>query len=212
MNTPLHHASGVTTWPVPAGAMVAAAPLPEAGVPVVAPATAVATAPPAADATEVANPVQPDPVPTAGSPADPATTAEATTLSTTTVPPAKFAPADGGAGGAIGGTVAALLLVVALILVLGRFARRLPGVAGGSHAALRVVGSLSLGPRERIVVVDVGGTQLLLSTGAQGTRTLHTLDAPLPEAPPASPAFAQLLSRQLRRSVGLEPAAGTASA
>jgi flagellar protein FliO/FliZ len=98
--------------------------------------------------------------------------------------------------GAVGGTVFALLFVVGLILALAWLAKRMPGVAGSSNRALRVVASLSLGPREKVVVVDVGGKQLLLGVGAGGTRTLHTLDAPLPEAErSATPPFAQLLAQ-----------------
>jgi flagellar protein FliO/FliZ len=92
--------------------------------------------------------------------------------------------------------VFALVFVLGLIFALAWLAKRMPGVAGGSNRALRVVASLSLGPREKVVVVDVGGRQLLLGVGAGGTRTLHTLDAPLPEAErPATPPFAQLLAQ-----------------
>ena len=106
------------------------------------------------------------------------------------------AAATPGAAGTVGGTVFALLFVLALIFALAWLAKRLPGVAGSSHRALRVVASLSLGPRERVVVVDVGGTQLLLGVGAGGTRALHTLDTPLPDAEaPRAPAFAQLLAQ-----------------
>jgi flagellar protein FliO/FliZ len=59
-----------------------------------------------------------------------------------------------------------------------------------------VVGSLALSPRERLVVVAVGNTQLVLGVGAGGTRTLHTLSEPLPVTETAgTPAFAQLLSQ-----------------
>ena len=110
-------------------------------------------------------------------------------------PPAFGKPAPSAAG-AVGGTVFALLFVVGLILALAWLARRMPGVAGGSHRALRVVASLSLGPRDKVVVVDVGGQQLLLGVGAGGTRALHTLAAPLPEPErTATPAFAQLLAQ-----------------
>jgi len=102
--------------------------------------------------------------------------------------------------GSIGGAVLALILVIGLIFVLAWLAKRLPGVSGASNPALRLVGSLSLGPRERVVVVAVGDTQLLLSVGAGGTRTLHTLTEPLqvPAAgsAPGMPAFAQLLAQQ----------------
>lgn len=108
-----------------------------------------------------------------------------------------------GAAGAVGGTVLALLLVVGFILALAWLARRMPGIAGASGAgsgSLRVVGSLALGPRERVVVVAVGDTQLLLSTGPGGTRTLHTLAEPLPVAAPASAPFAQVLAQQFGKA------------
>jgi flagellar protein FliO/FliZ len=111
-------------------------------------------------------------------------------------------------GPGVGGAVFALILVVSLILALGWLAKRMPGfgraTTGGS--ALRVVGSLTLGPRDRVVVVDVGGTQLLLGVGQNGMTTLHTLSEPLPVAQPsqgtpslpnlATP-FAQLLAKHL---------------
>jgi flagellar protein FliO/FliZ len=106
-------------------------------------------------------------------------------------------PAD---GPGIGGAVFALILVVSLILGLGWLARRMPGVGRASNThALRIVGSLSLGPRDRVVVVEVGGTQLLVGVGQNGMTTLHTLAEPLPVAQPsqgtaASP-FAQLLAQ-----------------
>lgn len=116
----------------------------------------------------------------------------------TTQPPHASASQATSTAGAVGGTAFALLLVLALIFALAWLAKRMPGVAGGSHRALRVVASLSLGPRDRVVVVDVGGTQLLLGVGAGGTRALHTLGTPLPEAEaPRAPAFAQLLARHL---------------
>ncbi|WP_425482312.1 flagellar biosynthetic protein FliO [Lysobacter soli] len=119
--------------------------------------------------------------------------------------PQTFAKPAEGPG--VGGAVFALILVVSLILGLGWLAKRMPGfgrVAGGN--GLRVVGSLSLGPRDRVVVVDVGGTQLLLGVGQNGMTTLHTLSEPLPVAQPsqgtpnlqnlATP-FAQLLAKHL---------------
>lgn len=110
--------------------------------------------------------------------------------------PATVGQSPAGAG-SIGGALFALVLVVGLILALGWVARRMPGFrAGGRHSALRVVDSLTLGPRERVVVVAVGNTQLLLGVGAGGTRTLHTLAEPLPVAESGTtPAFAQLLAQ-----------------
>ena len=81
----------------------------------------------------------------------------------------------------------------ALALVLGLIF----GLAGMRGNGLRVIASTPLGARERLVVVEVGEQQLLLGTGASGTRLLHVLEAPLPVEAPAQPVpFAQLLARQ----------------
>lgn len=125
------------------------------------------------------------------------------TVAQATQPQTFAKPAD---GPGIGGAVFALILVVSLILGLGWLARRMPGVGRSSNNALRVVGSLALGPRDRVVVVEVGSTQLLLGVGQGGMTTLHTLSEPLPVAQPshgtpnlqnfATP-FAQLLQKHL---------------
>jgi flagellar protein FliO/FliZ len=106
-------------------------------------------------------------------------------------------PQPPAAAGSIGSAVLALVMVIGLILALAWLAKRMPGLRGGSaSSALRVVGSLALSPRERLVVVAVGNTQLVLGVGAGGTRTLHTLSEPLPVTETAgTPAFAQLLSQ-----------------
>ena len=112
------------------------------------------------------------------------------------------APAAPSAAGTIGGTLFALALVIGLIFGLAWLARRMPGFALARHGGLRVVTSLALGARERLLVVEVGSTQLLLSSGASGTRLLHTLEHPLLDAAPppaaASP-FAQVLAQHFRK-------------
>jgi flagellar protein FliO/FliZ len=107
-------------------------------------------------------------------------------------------PQAASSAGSIGGALFALVLVIGLILLLGWLAKRMPGFGGTrNNSALRVVGSLALGPRERVVVVAVGDTQLLLGVGSGGTRTLHTLETPLPSESEVktTPAFAQLLAQ-----------------
>ena len=129
----------------------------------------------------------------AGVPARPATKTTALTMqqSTHTAPPST--------AGSVGGTLFALALVIGLIFGLAWLARRMPGLGGArGNSGLRVVRTLPLGTRERLVVVEVAGTQLLLGSGASGTRLLHTLETPLPADPPAQPVpFAQLLAQRL---------------
>ena len=127
----------------------------------------------------------------------PAATATTTAqLGTATAFPAP-ATATATASGGFGGAVTALVVVIALIFALAWLAKRMPVLGGGAagNASLRIVGSLALGPRERVIVIAVGDTQLLLGVGAGGTRTLHTLSEPLPVATSTTPAFAQLLAQ-----------------
>lgn len=184
-------AGAAQTWPLQAAATVAVAPLPQdvaadasdatQEIATQAPESTAAATPASVDATAIA--------------ADVPAPATATTSRTAT--PASFGEPTGAAG-AVGGTVLALLLVVGVILALAWLAKRMPGIGavGGGNPALKIVGSLALGPRERVVVVDVGGTQLLLSTGPHGTRALHTLEQPLPAPAHAPTPFAQVLARQ----------------
>jgi flagellar protein FliO/FliZ len=109
--------------------------------------------------------------------------------------------APGADAGSIGGAVFSLLLVIGLILGLGWLAKRMPGMnRGAGSSQLKIVASVALGPRDRAVVLDVGGQQLLVGVGQGGVRTLHTLEHPLPVAESTAPsAFAQVLAQHFGR-------------
>ena len=65
---------------------------------------------------------------------------------------------------------------------------------------LRVVSMLSVGAKERVMVIEVGKEQLLIGVTAGGITALHTLPEPLVVAPaPALPNFAELLAKRLRK-------------
>jgi len=104
------------------------------------------------------------------------------------------------------GAVLALLAVLALVIGLGWLLKRLPGSGFRPAEGMKVVASLSVGAKERVVVVDVNGQQLLLGVTAGGINTLHTLPEPLPPPAPVRvpdfknlPTFAQLLQQRLRK-------------
>ncbi|MBB4124751.1 flagellar protein FliO/FliZ [Xanthomonas translucens] len=107
------------------------------------------------------------------------------------------------------GAVFALLLVLGLILGMAWVLKRLPGSGFRPAEGLRVVASLAVGAKERVVVVEVNGEQLLLGVSPGGVRSLHRLPEPLPQAPAPSlpnlkqlknlPDFAQLLAQKLRK-------------
>jgi flagellar protein FliO/FliZ len=76
-------------------------------------------------------------------------------------------------------------MVLALVLILGLFVlaawlvkRYLP--QAGRSGPVTVVGSTAVGARERVVVVEVENTWLVLGVGGGQVRTLHTLPKPGP--------------------------------
>ncbi len=86
--------------------------------------------------------------------------------------------------------------VVALALWLGMMAlRRLRGAGFGTrNDDCRIVRSLAVGSRERIVVVAIGARQLVVGVGTTSVSLLCELDAPLP-APAAAAAFGAALGQ-----------------
>jgi flagellar protein FliO/FliZ len=106
----------------------------------------------------------------------------------------------------------ALAVVLAAVFALAWLVRRVRGIAG-SASALGVLAEVRLGPKERAVLVKVGGEQLLLGVAPGRVATLHVLAQPiaidrsLPPAPGAKnggpadgPNFRALLKRSLGRS------------
>lgn len=73
------------------------------------------------------------------------------------------------------------LMVVVLVILAGAwFLRRFGQAQAGGQGSIRILGGISLGQRERAVVVQVGETQLLLGVAPGRVQTLHVLDRPLP--------------------------------
>jgi flagellar protein FliO/FliZ len=90
------------------------------------------------------------------------------------VPAAPSTPVPGGAE--VLGFVGSLLVVVASILVFGwLYSRFRPGMAQGADS-IRIVAMRPLGPKERLVVVELAGEQLLIGVSPGGLRKLHRLE------------------------------------
>ena len=74
-------------------------------------------------------------------------------------------------------------LVLAAIGGTAWLLRRLaPGQVADS-GALRVVGGVAVGPKERVVLVDVGDTRLVLGVAPGRVATLHQMPRPAEEVP-----------------------------
>jgi len=79
----------------------------------------------------------------------------------------------------IGKLVATTIFVLLLFFAFAKLMKRLQLGARGSDVGLNVVSVLSLGQRERIVVVQAGEEQLLLGVTSTQITTLHVLETPL---------------------------------
>ncbi|ADE16640.1 flagellar biosynthesis protein FliO [Nitrosococcus halophilus Nc 4] len=108
-------------------------------------------------------------------------------------------PAQTVAAGEVLQMVFALGLVLGVIALVAWFLRRLPGLQRGAHRNLQILEGISLGTRERLVLVQVGEQQLLLGVCPGQIRTLHVLKTPIPVSPHSSRSpFARHLERALK--------------
>lgn len=95
-----------------------------------------------------------------------------------------------------------LLVVLVSILAVAWLLRSVSHFQTGTDGPFRVLSAISIGPRERIVLLQVGDNQLLVSVVPGRIQTLHVLERPIDtESVPArsSPGFSSLLSAALKR-------------
>jgi flagellar protein FliO/FliZ len=83
------------------------------------------------------------------------------------------------------GSIAALVGVIVLIPLVLWLLKRTPLGGGAARGPMRMVGTLVLGPTQRLVTVEVGSGDerrwLVLSVAPSGVTTLHTM-APTADA------------------------------
>jgi flagellar biosynthetic protein FliO len=73
----------------------------------------------------------------------------------------------------------ALMLMVGLILGLAWLAKRFGQPLFQQNKQLRLISSLSLGVKEKIILVEVEGKQLVLGVTPQQITALHVIDIPV---------------------------------
>ncbi|MBI6631095.1 flagellar biosynthetic protein FliO [Pseudomonas paralactis] len=112
---------------------------------------------------------------------------------------AAAAPVVGSVGGQLTQLVLGLLLVIGLIFVLAWLMRRVQRIGPGNGQVIELVGSRALGPRDRLVLVQVGEEQILLGITPGRITPLHVLKNPVDAAKTetATPEFAQRLMELL---------------
>ncbi len=93
-----------------------------------------------------------------------------------------------------------LLLVVIVIFVLAWLVRKFNLNQQSQNGLIRIIAGLSVGTRDRIVLLQVGDEQILLGLTPGRIEKLHTLDKPLADesVAPAAASFAGKLNRLMR--------------
>lgn len=120
------------------------------------------------------------------------------------LPQVAVAAAKGAESPAAGGFLQMLMGLFAVLAVIAGAAwlvRRLGRLPSGIHGVVRVLGGMSLGARERVVLVQVGETQLLLGVAPGRVQTLHVFAQPVlvpSDRAPAGGGFPERLAALLR--------------
>lgn len=95
-----------------------------------------------------------------------------------------------------------LLVVLGLVFVAAAVMRRFNRWQTTAEGRMKIIGGLSVGSRERILLVEVGETQLLIGVTPGRIQALHVLDPPLAtpvKASVASGGFAERLQTALKQ-------------
>lgn len=87
--------------------------------------------------------------------------------------------AHAGALGGLGEVTLALLLVLGAVFALAWVLKRVRTFGSRVGNALDVLAQVSLGPKERAVLIKVGTTQILLGVAPGRVNTLYVLPEPL---------------------------------
>ncbi|WP_407316753.1 flagellar biosynthetic protein FliO [Pseudomonas sp. nanlin1] len=107
---------------------------------------------------------------------------------------------NGSMAGQLSQVVLGLLAVVVLIFALAWLLRRVQQATPGGGQVIELIGSRALGPRDRLVLVQVGDEQILLGLSTGRITPLHVLHKPVSvpdKAEQATPEFAQRLMELL---------------
>lgn len=87
----------------------------------------------------------------------------------------------------VGSIALGLLAVLAVIFFSAWLVRRLQGLQGPASNAVKVLAVLPVGQRERVTLLEVGKTQILVGITAQSIRTLHVFDEPVLDSSASPP-------------------------
>jgi flagellar protein FliO/FliZ len=113
---------------------------------------------------------------------------------------AQTVPSSPDIGGSAFQMVFGLALVIALLFAGLWLLKRLSSPRGEAAGLIRVVAGAAVGARERVVVIEVGGTWLILGVAPGRVNALAEIPrGSIPQQPPQAHDFAGWLRRTLDR-------------
>ena len=77
----------------------------------------------------------------------------------------------------VGSFVVVILLLIGVLVLLRRF----NGVGSQMSGNMRIISSVGVGQRERVVLLQVGDQQILVGVGPGNVRKIHAFDEPVIE-------------------------------
>lgn len=104
--------------------------------------------------------------------------------------------------------VGGLVLILVLIYGLSWFVKRFSQGGFMQNPIMKIVSAMPLGTRERLMLIEVGGKQLLLGVTATQINTLHVFDEPVvptEKSQPVASDFSQKLMAILQQKTVAAP-------
>jgi flagellar protein FliO/FliZ len=99
--------------------------------------------------------------------------------------------------------VLSLAGIVAMIFIAGWLTRRAQARVRPGGRKIRVIETMPVGVKEKVMLLEVGGAQILVGASPSGLRTLHVLATPVVEdvqpTPAAPPSFRDILGQWGKR-------------
>jgi flagellar protein FliO/FliZ len=119
------------------------------------------------------------------------------------------AAAPPSAGASLLQMLVGLAVVVASIIAALYVVKRLSGPRGAAGNLLRIVSTTAVGPRERVMVVEVGDTWLVVGVAPGQVRALHSMPrTALPQAATTATGPAPDFGTRLRNVLERKPREG----
>lgn len=104
--------------------------------------------------------------------------------------------------------IGGLLLVLLLIVVIGWVIRRMGGMTSLGGQSMKIIAALSVGSREKVLLIEVGDKQILLGVAPGRVSCLQTFETPVIDSnTPVAGDFASTIKHLLKERVGTSDAA-----